>query len=183
MRSLQQSAIVQEREIITMKTATDIRNIILSDKVTANAVGPRTNGNCKLVFRLNDMELYTSVTDAAEKNNIHPVQMSMHLHNADHVFRNGKKFCLYSDLPKYFNKIHEYMSAMETDKADAEKWRAHEAEQEEIRKAEEKRQQKIHALNLRIETHKRMRESYLDKANKSAACIAKLEAELADLEK
>ena len=166
-----------------MKTATDICNIILSDKVTANAVGPRTNGNCKLVFRLNDMELYTSVTDAAEKNNIHPVQMSMHLHNADHVFRNGKKFCLYSDLPKYFNKIHEYMSAMETDKADAEKWRAYEAQQEEIRKAEAKRQEDIRKINVSIEACKRMHEEQMAKANKTLERLAKLEAKLADLEK
>ena len=69
-------------------------------------IGRHTNGNCKPVFCITDGSVYASVTDAGEKNCVHPVSISNVCLNKQRR-ANGKRYCFVSDVMEHLDEIAE----------------------------------------------------------------------------
>lgn len=79
-------------------------NIKRAANVTA--VGHHTNGNCKPVFCITDGAVYASVTDAAEKNGVHPVNMSNVVTGKTKTCK-GKRYCFVASVMDHLDEISE----------------------------------------------------------------------------
>ena len=118
--------------------------IILNNKATYEAIGDLNSGHCKPVAN-DEGKRFTSVTDAAKYAGVSPRNMWNHL-NGNHRTCKGHVY-FYIDkrdesFDRVMNRLSEVSAEVERRKADeddARKWREYQAEQEAIRKAEEKR--------------------------------------------
>ena len=121
-------------------------NIVLTEKATVSAEGKHRNGNTKPVMCITTGEVYTSVTDAAEKNNTTLPNMSACI-RLQRKLRSGKRFCFVSEVNEHLEEITSNLKTMATKYAEQEAkvaaYDAWMAEQEAKRKAEEKRQAEI----------------------------------------
>ena len=115
------------------KTTINIQN-----EANVNAIGTHVHHSSKPVICIETGEVFVSMTDAAEKIGVHITHISKHLCGRARTVK-GKHYCYLSrsveSLDVLMNRLRE-TSAMEED---ARKWREYQAEQEAIRKAEEKR--------------------------------------------
>lgn len=118
--------------------------IILNNKATYEAIGDLNSGHCKPVAN-DEGKKFTSVTDAAKYAGVSPQNMWHHL-NGNHRTCKGHVY-FYIDkrdesFDRVMNRLSEVSAEVERRKADeddARKWREYQAEQEAIRRAEEKR--------------------------------------------
>lgn len=115
-----------------------MKNINIQNKANINAEGKLNSRHCKPVICLETGEVFTSVTDAAEKAGLNAQNLSSHLTGKRRTF-DGKHYCYLSNATESLNAIVTRLRETSTMEADALKWRAYQAEQETIRKAEEKR--------------------------------------------
>lgn len=109
------------------------------------------NGNAKAVYCWELDKVYPRMTDAA-------IELGCSIDAISNVIRGkqntckGMHFCLVSEIPKYIDKITQVRSryiAKLRDKANkADLWDAYVAEQERIRKAEEKKAREIHEAEM-----------------------------------
>lgn len=115
------------------------KTINIQDKANIQAEGKLNSRHCKPIICLETGEVFTSVTDAAEKTQCSAPNLSSHLTGKGCRTIKGKHFCYLSrateNLDVIVTRLRE-ASAMEND---AQKWRAYQAEQDAIRKAEQKR--------------------------------------------
>ena len=114
------------------------KTINIQNEANINATGKLHSKNCKPIICLETGEVFTSVTDAAKANNVYSQNMSMHLTGKRRSI-NGKHFCYLSRSMESLNAIVSRLRETSTMEEDARKWREYQAEQEAIRKAEEKR--------------------------------------------
>lgn len=114
------------------------KTINIQNEANINATGKLHSKNCKPIICLETGEVFTSVTDAAKANNVYSQNMSMHLTGKRRSI-NGKHFCYLSRSMESLNAIVTRLRETSTMEEDARKWREYQAEQEAIRKAEEKR--------------------------------------------
>ena len=131
--------------------------INIQNEANIKAKGTRTNHCTKPIICVETGEVFTSVTDAAEFAGVSLHNMSMHLTGKARQCK-GKHYCYLSrsieSLDVVMHRLRE-TSAMEDD---ARKWREYQAEQEAIRKAEEKR----------IEEERKAKEEYEANVQKAA---------------
>lgn len=125
-----------------------------------NAEGKLNNRHCKPVICLETGEVFTSVTDAAEKIGGSAQNLSTHLTGKRRSFA-GKHFCYLSRATESLDAIVTRLRETSTMEEDAKKWRAYQAEQEAIRKAEEKR----------LEDERKAKEAYETAVAKAAEKI------------
>lgn len=134
--------------------------INIQNEANINAKGTRTNRCTKPIICVETGEVFTSVTDAAEFAGVALNNMSAHLTGRVRQIK-GKHYCYLSrsieSLDAVMHRLRE-TSAMEED---ARKWREYQAEQEAIRKAEEKR----------IADERRAKEEYEASVEKAKAKI------------
>lgn len=112
--------------------------INIQDKANINAEGKLSSRHCKPVICLETGEVFTSVTDAAEKAGCVANNMSSHLTGKIRSIK-GRHYCYLSRATESLDAIVTRLRETSAMEADALKWRAYQAEQEAIRKAEEKR--------------------------------------------
>ena len=115
------------------KTTINIQN-----EANINAKGKLNCHRCKPVICLETGDVFTSVADAAEHVGVHKGNMSQHLCGKLRTIK-GKHFCYLSRATESLDAIVSRLRETSTMEEDARKWRAYQAEQEAIRKAEEKR--------------------------------------------
>lgn len=72
------------------------------------ATGIRHNRNCKPVFCISTGQIFTSITDAAEANDVTVSAMSLAVAKKSKICR-GRRFCLVSEIP---DNIHELAEAI-----------------------------------------------------------------------
>ena len=80
--------------------------INIQNKSVAKANGNRIRGNCKPVFCITTGEIYTSVTDAAEKIGVTVSAMSCAVTGKMKTC-NGKRFCYVTKLTEHIEEISE----------------------------------------------------------------------------
>lgn len=156
--------------------------IILNNKSTYEAVGELSSGHCEPVANDEGM-MFTSITDAAKYAGVTPQNMWKHLQP------NGPRTCkghVYFYIKKRDESFGRVMSRLaettaeirrrKDDEEDARKWREYQAEQEAIRKAEEKRiadelkakemyEANVAKVAARIERRYKMRERTIQQLN------------------
>lgn len=119
-----------------------MNEIIITNEATIEAEGKRNSKHCTPVtaFSLKNgtIKNFSSIMDAAEDFGTHHSYISFCL-NRKKICK-GYKIIRTKELPVY---IGEIASIMNKSAEDARKWQKQEAEMEEIRKAEEKRQNEI----------------------------------------
>lgn len=140
-----------------------MKKIIISEKATISANGNLSTGNCKPVICIDTGDVYTSVTDAAEAIGSSASNMCVHLAGKTRTIK-GKRFCYLSKANESLDSIVTRLRKASEMEAKAKMWDALMAEQEAVRKAEEKR----------IEEERKAEERRL-------ASIAKLEAKEASM--
>ena len=80
--------------------------INIHNKSVANANGTHTRGNCKPIFCITTGEIYTSVTDAAEKTGVTISAISSVITGKTKVC-NGKRFCYVAKMTEYIEEISD----------------------------------------------------------------------------
>ena len=113
-------------------------NINIQDEANVNAVGTHVNHCSKPVICIETGDVYASLTDAAHAIGVTLTNMSCHLTGKSRSVK-GKHFCYLSRATESLDAIVTRLRETSTMEEDARKWRAYQAEQEAIRKAEEKR--------------------------------------------
>lgn len=125
---------------------------------TIKANEAHINGNAKSVYCWELDKVYPRMTDAA-------IELGCTIDAVSNVIRHkqstckGMHFCLKNEIPKYIDQITEVRSryiAKLTEKAKkADLWDAYVAEQERIRKAEEKKAKAIHEAEMEVLKYER----------------------------
>ena len=114
------------------------KTINIQHHADINAKGDFNSRHCKPVICLETGDVYTSVTDAAKAIGCYSPDMSAHLTGRKRSIK-GKHFCYMSNAMESLNAIVTRLRETSSMEDDARKWREYQAEQEAIRKAEEKR--------------------------------------------
>ena len=154
-----------------------MKTITINNKSEVTAEGNLNCFRCKPVVCVDTFKIFTSVTDAATYAGCVVDHMCNHL--------KGK-------FPKCKGKTYKYLSEIEGCldtilhnaaelKADAEKWRTQQAEQEAIRLAEEKRQANIAAVEAKLAHYNAQREKHHQQYLKAIEMINETERELHNL--
>ena len=102
-----------------------MKKIIITNESTMTAEGKRSNGNCKPVLCIDTGVVYASVMDAAEKNGVHFITISMACLGKTKTCK-GKRYCFVADMSEHYEEIAQYIREMYEDHLIVEKQRAEE---------------------------------------------------------
>lgn len=130
------------------------------------------NGNAKSVYCWELDKAYPRMTDAA-------IELECSIDAVSNVIRGkqstckGMHFCLVRDIPKYINEITEvrrrYIAKLTEKAKKADIWDAYVAEQEKIRKAEEKKAKEIHEAEMMVLKYERKHKAAIENIAKYQA--------------
>lgn len=115
-----------------------MKNIHIQDKANIKGNGVHTFPNAKPVVCIETGEVFTSVLDAAAAAGVTDSSMVCHLKGRVKTCK-GKHYCYLSKTNENLDAIVTRLRETSAMEEDAQKWRAYQAEQEAIRKAEQKR--------------------------------------------
>lgn len=148
-----------------------MQNITIQNKATIKAEGKHTSRNCKPVICIETGEMFASATDAAEKVGVHYSMMSAACIGKVKTCK-GKHYCYLNAALENLDAVMTRLRQAAAMEADAQKWRAQQAELEAARKAEERR----------LEEERKAREKYEADVAKARAKVEKLTANCNNLE-
>ena len=156
-----------------MKNTINIQN-----ESNIQAEGKLNSRKCKPVICIETGEVFSSVTDAAEKFGSSAQNLSTHLTGKRRTFV-GKHFCYLSRTMESLDTIMERLQKTAAMEEDARKWREYQAEQERIRKAEEKRREEERKAREKRESDLKAAK---DKVARRTEICERLAAQLAQAE-
>lgn len=139
-----------------------MKKINIQNEANIKAEGKYNSGHCKPVICIETGEVFTSVTDAAEKVGCVANNMSSHLTGRIRSIK-GKHFCYLSRVNESLDAIVTRLRETSSVEEDAKRWRAYQAEQDAIRAAAEKR----------AEEERKAREELLEQVSKAEAKVAR----------
>ena len=152
-----------------------MKRINIHGKADIHAEGNLNTKHCKPVICVDTGEVFTSMTDAAEAAGVSVSNMSSHLTGRYRTVK-GKHYCYLSRVNESLDAIVTRLRETAAVEDDAKKWQAYQAEQEAIRKAEEKRQAEIAKADAKVERCQTIRD-------RIAAQLAEAENNLMTAEK
>ena len=129
-------------------------NINITTKSIIEAHGIHTNGNAKAIFCVEKGKAYTSMTDAA-------LDLGCSIDSISNVVRGKQKTCkgyhvvLLSKANESLPMMAEQLSEMDILRAKANAYDKMMAEQEKIRKAEEKKAKELHEAEMAVLKYER----------------------------
>lgn len=112
--------------------------INMQHEANIKAEGKFNSKHCKPVICIETGAVFTSVNDAASAAGCYAPDMSAHLSGRKRAIK-GKHYCFLSRVNESLDAIVTRLRETAAVESDAKKWQAYQAEQEAIRKAEEKR--------------------------------------------
>ena len=127
-----------------------MKTINIHNEANIKANGEHTKKNAKAVICIETGEVYVSATDAAEKIGVHPSAVSLVCLGKSQTCK-GKHYCYLSRVTENLDSIVTRLRETAAVEEDAKRWQAYQAEQEEKRKAEEKRQAEIAKADAKVE--------------------------------
>ena len=126
-----------------------MKKINIQNAANIDAQGKLSSKNCKAVVCLETGDVYSSATDAAEAIGVTLSNMSCHLTGRTRTVK-GKHYCYLSRVSENLNAIVTRLRETSAIESDAKKWQAYQAEQEAIRKEEERHQQAIAKAEAKV---------------------------------
>lgn len=138
-------------------------NLTLHNHTTVSAEGSRNNGNCKAVICLDTGEVFSSMTDAAEKHGIKMCNISNVIRGKTRT-AGGKRYCLLSKVTEHLPEMASAIQEVNSLRAKAAAYDAWQVEQAKAREAKEKHDAAVNKAQ--------------DKVNKRKAICERIEAEL-----
>ena len=136
-----------------------MKKINIQNESNIKAEGKLNSKKCKPVICIDTGEVFTSCTDAAESAGVAQSVISACCLGKIRT-ANGKRYCYLSRVIENLDPIVTRLRETAAVEEDAKRWKAYQAEQEAIRKAEEKRQAEIakaqDKVNRRAEICKRL---------------------------
>ena len=145
--------------------------INIQNEANIKAEGKRNCHRCKPIICVETGEVFSSMTDAAERLGCTESAVSAHLCGKMRSVK-GKHFCYLSRVAESLDVIVTRLRETAAVEEDAKRWQAYQAEQEAIRKAEEKR----------LEEARKAEEKRRMELEKAQAKVAKLTESCASLE-
>ena len=115
-----------------------MKKINIQNEANIKAKGTHSGTVSKPVICIETGDVYVSLTDAAEAVGTAVTNMSAHLTGRSRHVK-GKHYCYLSRVNESLDAIVTRLRETAAVEEDAKKWQAYQAEQEAIRKAEEKR--------------------------------------------
>ena len=153
----------------------------IHNETTIKAKGTHTMRNNKPVICVDTGEVFASITDAAEHLGVRSTNISKVVTGVYKTCK-GMRFCLLSRATENLDILAGQIRTMNADAEDARKWRAHQAEQEAIRKAEEDRiraeQERIAAIERAKAEHEERKKKLEARLERRKRIIERIEAEL-----
>lgn len=140
-----------------------MKKINIQNEANIKAEGKRSCHRCKPIICIETGDVFSSMMDAAEHIGCTESAVSAHLCGKSHSVK-GKHFCYLSRVNESLDAIITRLRETAAVESDAKKWQAHQAEQEAIRKAEERR----------LEEERKAREKHEAAVAKARAKIEKL---------
>ena len=134
--------------------------INIQNEANVNAEGKHVHHCSKPIICIETGEVFVSITDAAEKAGVHLSTISGCLRGKCRSVK-GKHYCYMSRSVESLDAIVTRLRETSSMEEDARKWREYQAEQEAIRKAEQKR----------IDDERKAKEEHEAKISKAAARI------------
>ena len=153
--------------------------INIQDYANINAEGELNSRHCKPVICVETGEVFTSVADASKAIGCYATNMSSHLTGKIRTI-GGKHFCYLSKATENLDMIMTRLRETSAMEDDARKWREYQAEQEAIRKAEQKR---IDDERKAKEQHEAAVEKAKSKLERCTKICERLESDLLRAEK
>lgn len=83
-----------------------MKNITITKQANAQAIGHRSNGNCKPIICITTGAIYASATDAAEKIGVSQSVLSMAAVGKIRTVK-GKRYCYVQNVMQYLEEICE----------------------------------------------------------------------------
>lgn len=148
-----------------------MKKINIQNEANIKAEGKLNSRHCKPVICIETGEVFTSVTDAAEKIGVSVQNMSNHMNGRNRTIH-GKRYCYLSRVTESLDAIVTRLRETAAVEEDAKRWKAYQAEQEAIRKAEEKR----------LEEERKAEEKRRAEITKAEAKVARLTSMAQDYE-
>ena len=115
-----------------------MKKINIQNEANINVKGEHTSKNAKPVICVDNGMVFASMLDAAEYAGVTNPTMVMHLQGKTRTC-SGKHFCYLSRVNESLDAIVTRLRETSAIEEDAKRWQEYQAEQETIRKAEEKR--------------------------------------------
>lgn len=144
-----------------------MKKINIHNEANIKAEGKFNSRHCKPVICIETGEVFTSVTDAAEKAGCVPNNMSTHLTGKLRHIK-GKHYCYLSRVNESLDAIVTRLRETAAVEEDAKRWKAYQAEQEAARKAEEKRLEEERKAEAKRRAELAKAEARVDKLTASA---------------
>ena len=153
-----------------------MKKINIQNEADIKAEGQFTSKRCKPVICVDNGKVFTSMLDAADYAGVANPSMVAHLQGKTRTC-GGKHFCYLSRVTENLDAIVTRLRETAAVEADAKKWREYQAEQEAIRKAEEKRAEDIAKAEALVAKLQEESIKYREKMNEAMNALN--EAEIA----
>ena len=154
-----------------------MKKINIQHEANIKAEGKLNSGNCDAVIILENGMTFTSQTDLAEYLGVTPAAVSATICGRQRTCK-GYHLVSVARLADGMDVLLTRLRETAAVEADAKKWQAHQAEQEAIRKAEEKRQAEIAKLQAKLANLNEKCNEYETKWHNTIDAIVAVEKEL-----
>lgn len=157
-----------------------MKKINIQNEANINGNGIHNNKKCKPVICIDTGEVFTSAADAAEHAGVHFSMMSAACLGKVRTCK-GKRYCYLSQTPENLDSIVTRLREASAMESDAKKWRAYQAEQEAVRKAEEKHAAELAKAEAKVAKLTETCNQYEAKLNNTRDALLEAAIELENL--
>lgn len=158
------------------------KTINMQHEANIQAEGKLSGKRCEPVICLETGEVFSSMKDAAEKEELHPSGLTNYFAGNQRTF-GGKHWCYLSRVNESLDAIVTRLREANADAEAAQKWRAYEAEQEVKRIAKEKHDTAVAKAKEKVARYEEICDVLSEKYNDAINNLRRAQGELEALEK